>query len=237
MLNLQLYYARPTRQRRHVRRPRCRRLRRGHDGAGGPHSTSRPGPPRGRPTAATAACPIRRRSGPTMIQIGTEGGILPAPVVLPNTPVGYDYNRRDIIVLNVTQQDAVPRPGRARRRHRRLLAGARRLEAHPLQRRARAGPGVRPAQRLLHGRPGPDRRPAARRRRCPATAPTPARSCSSRWRGAARGRRSTSPRCRRRCRRPTRRRRPRRSCREAAYNTAFGTTFPDTYVAHPGHAR
>jgi FtsP/CotA-like multicopper oxidase with cupredoxin domain len=40
-------------------------------------------------------------AGPKMIQIGTEGGILPAPVVLDNTPVGYNYNRRDIVVLNV----------------------------------------------------------------------------------------------------------------------------------------
>ncbi len=39
--------------------------------------------------------------GPSMIQIGTEGGFLPAPVVLPNTPIGYNYNRRDIVVLNV----------------------------------------------------------------------------------------------------------------------------------------
>jgi FtsP/CotA-like multicopper oxidase with cupredoxin domain len=42
--------------------------------------------------------------GPSMIQIGTEGGILPNPVVLPNTPVGYEYNRRNIVVLNVTNK-------------------------------------------------------------------------------------------------------------------------------------
>lgn len=40
-------------------------------------------------------------AGPSMIQIGTEGGFLPAPVVLPNTPIGYVYNRRDVTVLNV----------------------------------------------------------------------------------------------------------------------------------------
>ena len=39
--------------------------------------------------------------GPNMIQIGTEGGFLPNPVVIPNRPVGYDYNRRNIVVLNV----------------------------------------------------------------------------------------------------------------------------------------
>ena len=36
-----------------------------------------------------------------MIQIGTESGLLPAPVIIPSTPVNYNYNRRDITVLNV----------------------------------------------------------------------------------------------------------------------------------------
>lgn len=40
-------------------------------------------------------------AGPAIIQIGTEGGFLRAPVVIPPTPVGYDYNRRSIVVLNV----------------------------------------------------------------------------------------------------------------------------------------
>jgi len=31
--------------------------------------------------------------GPSMIQIGNEGGFLPAVTILPNTPVGYNYNR------------------------------------------------------------------------------------------------------------------------------------------------
>jgi FtsP/CotA-like multicopper oxidase with cupredoxin domain len=42
--------------------------------------------------------------GPTMIQIGNEGGLLPAPTVLPNQPVNYVYNRRDIIVLSVSDK-------------------------------------------------------------------------------------------------------------------------------------
>ncbi len=46
--------------------------------------------------------PDVRAAGPQMIQIGTESGFLPSPVVLPNTPVGYDYNRRSITVLNVS---------------------------------------------------------------------------------------------------------------------------------------
>ncbi len=45
--------------------------------------------------------PDPRTAGPAIIQIGTEGGFLPAPVVIPATPVGYDYNRRSIVVLNV----------------------------------------------------------------------------------------------------------------------------------------
>jgi FtsP/CotA-like multicopper oxidase with cupredoxin domain len=41
--------------------------------------------------------------GPAMIQIGTEGGFLPAPVVIKNQPVNFNYNRRDITVLNVLE--------------------------------------------------------------------------------------------------------------------------------------
>ncbi len=40
-------------------------------------------------------------SGPSWYQIGTEGGFLPGVAVIPPTPVGYDYNRRSITVLNV----------------------------------------------------------------------------------------------------------------------------------------
>jgi FtsP/CotA-like multicopper oxidase with cupredoxin domain len=46
--------------------------------------------------------PDPKKAGPQMIQIGTESGFLPAPVVLPNTPIGYEYNRRDVTVLNVS---------------------------------------------------------------------------------------------------------------------------------------
>ena len=41
-------------------------------------------------------------AGPSMIQIGTEGGLLPAPAVISNQPVGYLYDRRNIVVLNVS---------------------------------------------------------------------------------------------------------------------------------------
>ncbi len=48
--------------------------------------------------------PDPKAVGPTMIQIGNEGGFLPAPAKLPNTPVGYEYFRRTITVLNVTNK-------------------------------------------------------------------------------------------------------------------------------------
>jgi FtsP/CotA-like multicopper oxidase with cupredoxin domain len=41
--------------------------------------------------------------GPDWIQIGTEGGLLPAPAVIPPSPTGYQYNLRNIVVLNVTK--------------------------------------------------------------------------------------------------------------------------------------
>ncbi len=43
-------------------------------------------------------------AGPEMVQIGSEGGLIPAPVALPNQPVNYDYNRRSIVVLNVLEK-------------------------------------------------------------------------------------------------------------------------------------
>ena len=38
--------------------------------------------------------------GPNMVQIGNEGGFLRNPAIIPNRPIGYDYNRRNIVVLN-----------------------------------------------------------------------------------------------------------------------------------------
>ena len=48
--------------------------------------------------------PDPTKVGPNIIQIGTEGGFLPNVVDLPNTPVGYEYNRRSITVLNVSNK-------------------------------------------------------------------------------------------------------------------------------------
>jgi FtsP/CotA-like multicopper oxidase with cupredoxin domain len=42
--------------------------------------------------------------GPAMIQIGSEGGILPAPAVIRNQPINFTYNRRNIVVLSVEQK-------------------------------------------------------------------------------------------------------------------------------------
>jgi FtsP/CotA-like multicopper oxidase with cupredoxin domain len=52
--------------------------------------------------ARAGGVPDPLTAGPAMIQIGTEGGLLPAPVVVPSAPVNYEYNRRSIVVLNVT---------------------------------------------------------------------------------------------------------------------------------------
>ncbi|WP_197084191.1 multicopper oxidase domain-containing protein [Desulfovibrio sp. TomC] len=43
--------------------------------------------------------------GPNMIQIGNEGGFLPEPVVLTNTPIGYETNPKNIVVGNVLEKN------------------------------------------------------------------------------------------------------------------------------------
>ena len=45
--------------------------------------------------------PDPRQVGPQMIQIGSEGGLLPAPIVLANTCVDYIYDRKQITFGNV----------------------------------------------------------------------------------------------------------------------------------------
>ncbi|BBI99716.1 hypothetical protein FGKAn22_14090 [Ferrigenium kumadai] len=40
-------------------------------------------------------------AGPDIVQVGSEGGFLPAPAVIPSTPIGYEFNRRSVTVLNV----------------------------------------------------------------------------------------------------------------------------------------
>ena len=48
--------------------------------------------------------PDPAKRGPAIIQIGTEGGFLPKPALITNRPIGYDYNRRSITVLNVLEK-------------------------------------------------------------------------------------------------------------------------------------
>lgn len=52
--------------------------------------------------AREGGAPSPKSIGPTMVQVGTEGGFLPQPVELLNQPIDYVYNRRDIVVLNVS---------------------------------------------------------------------------------------------------------------------------------------
>ena len=47
--------------------------------------------------------PVPWTAGPSFIQIGNESGFLPAPVVIAPQPIAYNYNRRDIVVLNIAE--------------------------------------------------------------------------------------------------------------------------------------
>lgn len=86
-LNLQLYYADPSNATEVKMVPAV-------PGAGLPPNWPTDGRDGGVPDPGTV--------GPPMIEIGTEGGFLPAPVVIPPTPIGYEYNRRSVTVLNVS---------------------------------------------------------------------------------------------------------------------------------------
>ncbi len=45
--------------------------------------------------------PDPRNAGPAWVQIGTEGGLLPTPVVIPATPINFEQNTRSVTVTNV----------------------------------------------------------------------------------------------------------------------------------------
>jgi len=45
--------------------------------------------------------PDPRNAGPPWIQIGSEGGLLPAPAVIPATPINYEQNTRSITITSV----------------------------------------------------------------------------------------------------------------------------------------
>ncbi|MEU8086397.1 hypothetical protein AB0B57_22660 [Micromonospora sp. NPDC049101] len=68
--------------------------------------------PTGWPTdGRDGGVPDPRAAGPEFVQIGNEAGLLPAPVVLPNRPVGYRYDRLDPTVLNVDGHTLLLAPG------------------------------------------------------------------------------------------------------------------------------
>jgi FtsP/CotA-like multicopper oxidase with cupredoxin domain len=49
-------------------------------------------------------------AGPAWVQVGTEGGFLPKAADIPAQPVNYVYNRRDIVVLNVSDKSLFMAP-------------------------------------------------------------------------------------------------------------------------------
>jgi FtsP/CotA-like multicopper oxidase with cupredoxin domain len=87
------------------------------DGAGNPlNGTGLPsgcwpnyGPMAGIPAPQTmwaadgraGGAPDPRNAGPAWVQIGSEGGLLPAPVVIPPTPVNYEQNPRSITIGSI----------------------------------------------------------------------------------------------------------------------------------------
>ena len=71
-------------------------------------------------------------AGPAIIQIGTEGGFLPAPVVIPSQPVNYEYDRRNIVVLNVKEKGLFLRGSGTGGCYYRFLSGSRRFQADSL---------------------------------------------------------------------------------------------------------
>jgi FtsP/CotA-like multicopper oxidase with cupredoxin domain len=48
--------------------------------------------------------------GPSWVQLGSEGGVLPAVTTLAPEPIGYQYNTRNIVVLNVTKHSLLLGP-------------------------------------------------------------------------------------------------------------------------------
>jgi len=86
--------------------------------------------------------PDPANAGPQLIQIGTEGGILPQVALIPSQPINYEYFRRSITVLNVSDKALFMGSGGTRGRHHRLLAGSGRFHADSLQRLPCAGSGL-----------------------------------------------------------------------------------------------
>ncbi|MFC6017291.1 multicopper oxidase domain-containing protein [Plantactinospora solaniradicis] len=108
-LNLQLYYAASSAPMWHPDGTLA-------DGDAGevPMVAARPNPdyPPSWPTdGRCGGVPDPAAAGPDWIQIGSEAGLLPAVAVLPSQPINYQYNRRDVTVLNVTEHALLLGPG------------------------------------------------------------------------------------------------------------------------------
>lgn len=58
----------------------------------------------------TGGVPDPRAIGPSMIQIGSEGGFLPSPVIWDNIPLGYERNPKNIVVGNVAEHNLLLGP-------------------------------------------------------------------------------------------------------------------------------
>jgi len=54
--------------------------------------------------------PALANLGPDIIQIGTEGGLLPAAQVIPSTPINFEYNKKSVTVLNVLEHGLLMAP-------------------------------------------------------------------------------------------------------------------------------
>jgi len=54
--------------------------------------------------ARQGGVPDPTTAGPQWIQIGSEAGFLPAPALIPAMPVGYETNKRNVVVLNVANK-------------------------------------------------------------------------------------------------------------------------------------
>ncbi len=102
-LNLQLYYAKSN---ANMWDPKTGSLKNGNAGEV-PMVKAAPGAglPASWPTdGREGGVPDPKAVGPNIVQIGNEGGFLPQVAELPNTPVGYEYDRRSITVLNVSNK-------------------------------------------------------------------------------------------------------------------------------------
>ena len=126
--------------------------------------------------------PDPRTAGPPFIQIGTEGGLLPSPVVIPSTPIDYEYSRRSVTVLNVSTHGLWLGP--AERADVIVDFSAYAGKTLILYNDAPApAPAFDTRYRLLYRRPGSNRRTAERRQPSRATVPIPGPSCKSSWTG------------------------------------------------------